>query len=103
MAKNRYLAENNWYKRHDQLIIHIPQLVKNSLSDATEKIMKLFGTTAYNNTPKDTPEKVMVCLMINIGSKTLDNTSIEQYLEKIRPYSSSMIDELKNQINGKFS
>ena len=33
----------------------------------------------------------------------MDNTSIEQYLEKIRPYLSSMIDELKNQINGKFN
>lgn len=69
--------------------------MKKSVSDVKEKFMKLFQTNAYNSIFKDwKPEKVSDAF----NDKNIEsgkNLSIEQYLEKIKPFLCNMIDELK--------
>ena len=89
MAKKpRSLAAKTRYELYDWLISHISESVEKSVSDAKEKILKLFEKEIDNNITKDwKPKKTAGTFndkYIECKSRGDEKLSIEQYLKKIK-------------------
>ena len=67
MTKNRLATENKSYEWYAWLISHIPESMKNSVSDAKENIMELFETKI-----------IKICIKKNT-QRPLQNQFVDSY------------------------
>ena len=53
MARTRPIPEKNWYQWYNWQTNHISESMKKSESKTKQKVMRLFESNIYNNTPTD--------------------------------------------------